>query len=68
MSNQRPASIPEFKHTRNRDGAKYLNIDDKFAMHVDMQKIKRKLTGILENKSLFCFLKNTEKIMVSTIV
>ena len=28
MSNQRPASIPEFKHTRNRDGAKYLNIDD----------------------------------------
>lgn len=26
MSNQRPASVPEFKHTRNRDGAKYLNI------------------------------------------
>jgi N-acetyl sugar amidotransferase len=27
MSNQRPASIPEFKHIKNRDGAKYLNID-----------------------------------------
>lgn len=26
MSNQRPASVPEFKHTRNREGAKYLNI------------------------------------------
>ena len=26
MSNQRPSSIPEFRHTRNRDGAKYLNI------------------------------------------
>lgn len=29
MSNQRPASIPEFKHNRNRDGAKYMQIDDK---------------------------------------
>jgi N-acetyl sugar amidotransferase len=28
MSNQRPASIPEFKHNRNRDGAKYLKIND----------------------------------------
>lgn len=28
MSNQRPASIPEFKHTRKREGAKYLNIDE----------------------------------------
>ena len=26
MSNQRPASVPEFKHTKNRDGATYLNI------------------------------------------
>ena len=29
MSNQRPASVPEFQHTRNRDGAKYMNINDK---------------------------------------
>ena len=27
MSNQRPASIPEFKHNKNRDGAKYMQID-----------------------------------------
>ena len=29
MSNQRPVSIPEFKHTRNRDGAGYLQLDQK---------------------------------------
>ncbi len=28
MSNQRPASMPEFKHTPERHGAKYLHIDD----------------------------------------
>jgi N-acetyl sugar amidotransferase len=28
MSNQRPASVPEFKHTRNREGASYMQIDD----------------------------------------
>ena len=28
MSNQRPASIPEFKHTPDREGAKYLHIDE----------------------------------------
>ncbi len=27
ISNQRPASYPEFKHKRNRDGAKYMNFD-----------------------------------------
>jgi N-acetyl sugar amidotransferase len=27
MSNQRPASVPEFKHTPDRQGAKYLQID-----------------------------------------
>lgn len=27
MSNQRPASFPEFRHTRERKGAKYLHID-----------------------------------------
>ncbi len=27
LSNQRPASYPEFKHLRERKGAKYLNID-----------------------------------------
>ena len=28
MSNQRPASVPEFRHTRNRDGAKYMQINE----------------------------------------
>lgn len=28
MSNQRPASIPEFKHTPDRKGAQYLHIDE----------------------------------------
>lgn len=28
MSNQRPASVPEFKHTPDRKGAKYLHIDE----------------------------------------
>jgi N-acetyl sugar amidotransferase len=28
MSNQRPGSIPEFRHNRERDGATYLHIDD----------------------------------------
>lgn len=28
MSNQRPASIPEFKHTPDRNDAKYLHIDE----------------------------------------
>ena len=27
MPNQKPSSIPEFKHTKSRDGAKYMNID-----------------------------------------
>ena len=29
MSNQRPASIPEFSHIKNRKNSKYLNIDSK---------------------------------------
>lgn len=28
MSNQRPSSIPEFRHTRDRKGAKYLHFDE----------------------------------------
>ena len=28
MSNQRPASVPEFKHTRERKGAQYLQFND----------------------------------------
>ncbi len=28
MSNQRPASVPEFRHLRDREGAQYMNIDE----------------------------------------
>ena len=28
MSNQRPASVLEFRHTRNRDGAKYMQMNE----------------------------------------
>ena len=28
ISNQRPASYPEFKHTRDRKNAKYMNFDE----------------------------------------
>ena len=28
ISNQRPASIPEFKHKKNREDAKYMHIDN----------------------------------------
>ena len=28
MSNQRPASIPEFKHLPDRQGGRYLHIDE----------------------------------------
>ena len=28
MSNQRPSSMPEFRHTRNRNNARYLQIGD----------------------------------------
>lgn len=28
ISNQRPASIPEFKHKKSREGAKYMHIDE----------------------------------------
>ena len=27
LSNQRPSSVPEFQHKKDRKGAKYLNID-----------------------------------------
>ena len=29
ISNQRPSSMSEFKHTKNREGAKYINFDEK---------------------------------------
>ena len=43
MSNQRPASIPEFKHKPNREGAKYLKINSMvYVMRANMPIKKMK--------------------------
>ena len=45
MSNQRPSSIPEFYHTKNRKGAKYLEIKKKtilFVLRVFKMKKKKR--------------------------
>ena len=42
MSNQRPSSYPEFSHTRDRDGAKYLNIDESGVCDACKVAIKKK--------------------------
>ena len=42
MSNQRPSSIPEHKHTKDRIGAKYLNLDeDQICDACNHSKIKK---------------------------
>lgn len=44
MSNQRPSSIPEFKHTKNRKNAKYLHLDENNVCDACKQaKIKEKI-------------------------
>ena len=59
MTNQRPASIPEFRHTRYRDGAKYMQIDKKgvcdacrhaeVKASIDWQERERELIDLLDN-------------------
>ena len=58
MSNQRPASVPEFRHTRNRDGAKYMQIDEdgvcdacrqvEVKASIDWQERERELKDLLD--------------------
>jgi len=58
MSNQRPSSIPEFKHTFNRKGAKYLNINSngicdacnqsEVKKMIDWKKREKKLLNLLD--------------------
>jgi N-acetyl sugar amidotransferase len=58
MSNQRPASIPEFRHTPARDGAKYMQIDEsglcdacKFSKHkikIDWKRREKELLKLLD--------------------
>ena len=58
MSNQRPASIPEYNHTFERKGAKYLNIDSNGVcdachsadekLKIDWEKREKALMNLLE--------------------
>ncbi len=58
MSNQRPASVPEFRHTRNRDGAMYMQIDEdgicdaclqaESKAAIDWDKRERELNDLLD--------------------
>ena len=60
MSNQRPASVPEFHHTRNRDGAMYMNFDDEGVCDacrqnavkndIDWQEREKELEDLLNRK------------------
>ena len=43
LSNQRPSSIPEFYHKRDREGAKYLNLhEDQICDPCKLNEIKEK--------------------------
>ncbi len=42
VSNQRPSSIPEFKHTVNRKNAKYLNINKVGVCDACLQNLNKK--------------------------
>ena len=42
VSNQRPSSIPEFKHTVNRKNAKYLNINKEGVCDACLQNLNKK--------------------------
>ena len=44
-SNQYPVSIPEFKHTRNRKNAKYINFDNDGVCDACKQAEIKKLIG-----------------------
>ena len=51
ISNQRPASYPEFKHKEIEKNAKYMNIDEKGVCDACKQaKIKKRLIGSKEKK------------------
>lgn len=56
LSNQKPTSIAEFKHTRNRKGAKYLNLDNKEICDAcNYAEIKKRLIGKKERRSLLSY-------------
>ena len=70
LSNQRPHSVSEFKHTKNRKGAVYLNIDkDGICDACKMSKLKgRRSIGNREKESCMNYVISTENETVSTTV
>ena len=63
MSNQRPASVPEFRHTRNRDGAKYMKIDDKGTCDACRQNEIKNSINWEEKKNSLKYQTDIEKMM-----
>ena len=62
MSNQRPSSIPEFKHTPSRKGAKYLNIDENgFCDACKFSEIKKTINWNKREKELLKLLDKYRK-------
>jgi N-acetyl sugar amidotransferase len=62
MSNQRPASIPEFKHTPDRRGAKYMRIDDEGVCDACRQaEIKEKIDWHVREQELLLLLEQCRR-------
>ena len=62
LSNQKPTSIAEFKHTRNRKGAKYLNLDNKEICDAcNYAEIKKKIDWNKREKELIKLLDKHRK-------
>ena len=70
MSNQRPSSISEFFHTKDRKGAKYLNIDNQDGVcdACKQNEIKNLINWKDREKELIKLLNKHRKKMASTIV
>lgn len=57
MSNQRPASMPEFKHTPERHGAKYMHIDEEGVCDACRQaEVKEKIDWAAREQELVALL------------
>jgi N-acetyl sugar amidotransferase len=63
ISNQRPSSIPEFFHTKERKGAKYIRIDDKDGIcdACKQNEVKNKIDWEVREKKLIKLLDKYRK-------
>ena len=62
ISNQRPSSVPEFKHTRNRDGAHYIEFNEEGVCEGCEQGV------IKEKQNYLSYAISSEELMDSMIV